>query len=388
MHCQNSASRLAACPGCRPHLMIFLVCFTGTSGLTHYSISLARELSRITQVTLVTGRDFLGEGYPPVTFEVLPLFRRSRWYLLDLLRLMLLVHRRKPKTVLLQSFLKSPLVEAWVMRWWFYTGVKTAMTVHDVLPHYPKPWSALSHRLLYNNVDALIAHSQRTLSDLRAMGVSTPVLVVPHGVYDIFRTRPPQREATRTRLSKFGPDDFVLMFFGKVDTRKGIARFLELRRQLGPKMGYKFVIAGRNGLGPSDSELVAAVDEARKADDCVVNDGNIEFSAVQDYFAMADVIVLPYLEGTTSGVLKLALAFGRPVIATDVGDMAETLSHGIGKLLPADCDAQALAQAVHEVRQDYNRYQHACARALETFGWPGIGQKYSEFLCNAFHGTE
>lgn len=366
---------------------IFIVCFTGDSGITHYSISLARELSSHAHVTLVTGKNYVRQGYPKAAFAVLPFFRRSRWYPLDLLRLFGLLLRHRPHTVLFQSVLKIAPVEALFVRTLRLFGIHTAMTVHDVLPHYPKPWSRWSHVFLYCSFDKLIVHSERSRADILALGVKKPMLVVPHGVYDIFMTQPPDRTLSRRRLTPFADEDFVLLFFGKIDARKGIGRFLDLRQALSSEPGYRFAIAGRNGLRAEEAALTSRLEEARRSSDCVVHDHNIPFSEVQDYFALADVVVMPYEEGSTSGVLKLALAFGKPVIATDVGDIGETLRGDLGVLLPLDCTTADLMDAVHRVRAHVAEFVSACQSTRECYSWTRIGAEYARFLAGKVVGA-
>jgi len=365
---------------------IFILCFTADSGITHYSISLARKLSAYAQVTMVVGKNYWKQGYPPVEFEVLPFFNRSRWYPVDLMRLTWLLAMERPQVVLFQSILKSAGVEAFFVRLLGLMGIQTAMTIHDVLPHYPRPWSRWTRALLYRAFDRLIVHSHRSRDDVREMEVYRPMLVVPHGLYDLFITRPPLREAAREKLTPFASDHFVLLFFGTIDARKGIGLFLQLRQMLSADEGYRFAIAGRAGIGNGQTELRAALEDARTSGDCIVHDHNIPFMEVQDYFALADAVVLPYQEGTTSGVLKLALTFGKPVIATDVGDLGETLRQGMGVLLPVTCTATDLAAAVREVRQNYDRYAAACAAVRDRYGWEKIGRKYAHFLLDSAPG--
>lgn len=362
---------------------ILIVCFTGDSGITHYSVSLARELSAHATVSLVVGRNYGEQGYPPVTFEVNRFFRRSRWYPIDLMRLLWLIIRQRPRVVLFQSVLKSACAEAVLVRLTRLFGINTTMTIHDVLPHYPKPWSRWTRALLYRAFDRLIVHSHRSRDDVREMGVRRPVLVVPHGLYDLFITRPPVRNVVREKLTPFTREHFVVLFFGKIDSRKGIGLFLQLRQSLSADERYRFVIAGRDGIVSEQTELRAALEGARASGNCIVHDHNIPFMEVQDYFALADAVVLPYQEGTTSGVLKLALAFGKPVIATDVGDLAETLQEGVGVLLPVKCTVADLAAAVQEVRQNYDHYASACGTARERYGWKKIGREYAHFLLDS-----
>ena len=363
-----------------PRPSLYVVCFTGDSGITHYSISLARELSAYARVTLVTGKNYQHQGYPEAPFTVLPFFRRSRWYPFDLLHLLALMLRDRPDTVLFQSVLKMAIVEAFFVRAIRLFGIHAAMTIHDVLPHYPKPWSRKSHAFLYRSFDKLIVHSERSRADIRALGVNKPVLVVPHGVYDIFMTHPPDRTSSRHRLTPFVDDDFVILFFGKIDARKGLARFLDLREALSSAPGYRFVIAGRNGLRPDEAALSSRLEEARRSANCIVHDHNIPFDEVQEYFALADLVVLPYEEGSTSGVLKLALAFGKPVVATDVGDIGETLRADFGVLVPPASTVTNFVEAVHKVRARFDDYVAACLAARECYGWARIGAEYARFL--------
>ena len=43
------------------------------------------------------------------------------------------------------------------------------------------------------------------------------------------------------------------------------------------------------------------------------------------YFSAADAVVQPYVTATQSGVAQIAFGYGRPVITTDVGGLAETI---------------------------------------------------------------
>ena len=64
------------------------------------------------------------------------------------------------------------------------------------------------------------------------------------------------------------------------------------------------------------------------------------------YFSAADLVVLPYLSATQSGIAQIAYNFDRPVIATDVGGLAEVVQHGRTGFVVPPADAEALGRAL------------------------------------------
>jgi glycosyltransferase involved in cell wall biosynthesis len=67
---------------------------------------------------------------------------------------------------------------------------------------------------------------------------------------------------------------------------------------------------------------------------------------VGEYFSAADLVVLPYLSATQSGIAQIAYNFDRPVIATNVGGLAEVVLDGrTGYIVPPE-DPDALAHAI------------------------------------------
>ncbi len=68
------------------------------------------------------------------------------------------------------------------------------------------------------------------------------------------------------------------------------------------------------------------------------------------YFLAADAVVLPYrgYSQGTSGVLQLAAAAGKPVIATDAGEVGETVRrHSLGIVVAPD-SPEALRAGIEE----------------------------------------
>ena len=59
----------------------------------------------------------------------------------------------------------------------------------------------------------------------------------------------------------------------------------------------------------------------------ILHTNYIDKTRVKDYFCAADLVVQPYLNATQSGITQIAYHFGRPMLVTDVGGLAEIVSH-------------------------------------------------------------
>jgi len=74
---------------------------------------------------------------------------------------------------------------------------------------------------------------------------------------------------------------------------------------------------------------------------------------VATFFSAADVVVLPYISATQSGIIQVAYHFNKPVITTHVGGLSEVVIHGhTGFVIPPN-NPDALTKAVMEF---YNKH--------------------------------
>lgn len=355
-----------------------IICFTGDSGLTDYSVALAHALSRRASVELLTATSLLPR-FARMGFATNLVFRRSRHYAFDLPRALLHIVRQHPHSVLLQGPLKLPLLEGLVSKFFRVIGISTALTIHDVLPHYPRRWSRIEFSWFYQRFDRIIVHSDAALHAVQGMGVTRPILVVPHGTYDLFRLTGISRSAARHSLPQLSENDFVVLFFGHLELRKGLSEIIEVARRMGNLSGLKFLIAGQ--IGEHLRHIGPLLEKARALPNVVLHDFRVPFEEVERYFSASNVVALPYHEGSTSGVLKLAIAFGIPVVASRVGDIPEQIPLGAGELFdagPAMCED--LQSAIEKVHTDPASYEAAMRHASQGSSWDHIADAYANFI--------
>jgi glycosyltransferase involved in cell wall biosynthesis len=99
------------------------------------------------------------------------------------------------------------------------------------------------------------------------------------------------------------------------------------------------------------------------------------------YFRRAELVVLPYREIDQSGVLFTALAFGTPLLLSDVGGFPEVAATGAARTFPAG-DAAALHGALRELLDDRGALaemaERSRAAAAGPYSWQAAARRTLE----------
>jgi glycosyltransferase involved in cell wall biosynthesis len=170
-----------------------------------------------------------------------------------------------------------------------------------------------------------------------------PVLVIPHG------SEPGVREEN-TVVQPVGETDPVVLFFGVWSKYKGIEVLMDAFATVRAEMpDARLVLAGAPG---GDIDLQAILEQARRIGNVDARPGYVAMEEVAPLLNSARVVATPYIRATQSGVAHLAYSFGRPVVASAIGDLPEVIQDGVtGLLVPAE-DAGALAAAILRLLSD------------------------------------
>ena len=194
------------------------------------------------------------------------------------------------------------------------------LTAHDLLPREPRPGQARAQRRLYDRVDAIVVHSEygrRQLID--GLGLDpAKVHVIHHGAFDHLTRLESERPLPAELERAEGP---VVLFFGLLRPYKGIEVLLEAWRGI---EGAELWIVGRPRMPLAPLRAIAG-DSVRFVRRFVAD------AEVPAFFRRADIVVLPYSRTERfdqSGVLATALAFGKPIVLSDIGSLRGGRGHG------------------------------------------------------------
>ena len=100
---------------------------------------------------------------------------------------------------------------------------------------------------------------------------------------------------------------------------------------------------------------------------------------VASYFQRASVVVLPYTEGTQTGIIPIAYAFKKPVVVTNVGSIPEVVEDGVTGFIVPSKDSDALADAIVKILKDDDLRrrmgENAYRKMKEDLSWDRIAEK-------------
>jgi glycosyltransferase involved in cell wall biosynthesis len=230
----------------------------------------------------------------------------------------------------------------------FLNPIPIVTTVHDIIVHPGDAKSARVPRLFANALikrsDVIIVQGEGMRRDAaRLLPISQDrVFIVP--------LVPPLRPSERPINDVFvKPNDglFRILFFGRLYAYKGLRYLLEAMPLVHAAVpNVRLIIAGR---GDDIAQYTAHIRDFSYIE---IRNRFVPRAEASRLFAEADLLVLPYVEASQSGVLISAMAFGLPVVATSVGEMRALVeSTGMG-LVVAPRDEKALAAAITKAALD------------------------------------
>jgi glycosyltransferase involved in cell wall biosynthesis len=196
------------------------------------------------------------------------------------------------------------------------------------------------------------------------------VRVIPHGAFDYLTQLPEERPLPAELAAVERP---VVLFFGLVRPYKGVDVLLRAFPRVHRETGARLVLVGD---GPEREDLIARAAAVGVAERIGVTGWQED---ARDYLSAIDVFVLPSrFEGFPQAVVEAMLA-ERPVVASDVGSVADAVVDGETGFLVAPGDVKELHERVAQLLGDRSLRDRMGANGrelvLERFTWQACADR-------------
>ena len=345
------------------------VCVVGSgtrflSGISYYTRHLAVSLAGRVQVSVILmrgliprllypGRDRVGHDLTALAYPVeIDVFDGVDWYwfpsMLIALRFLL---RHRPSHVVFEwwtgAVLHSFLLLSVVSR---LIGARIVVEFHEVQDPgeskfiaarwYVQTFAGAFMRL----ADAFVIHSEfdRPQLERRYRIGDRPVSVIHHGPFDHhdLELASPRREAPS--------GTFNFLFFGTIRPYKGLEDLVRAFEALCEAGGHDcwLTVVGETWEGWTlPAELIR---DSPHRDRITFVNRYVPDAELDQWFAGADAVVLPYKRSSASGPLHVSMSAGLPTVVTAVGGLPEAAAEYDGAVFVASGDPVDLRRGLEQ----------------------------------------
>lgn len=243
------------------------------------------------------------------------------------------------------------------------------LVLHDASFHPGDDYPFRSRILAYEvaAADGLIVLSEHVAREA-AVRYGFPrdrMWIVPHGSFSFGHTQSSPRRHPRHRAVN-------ILFLGRILDYKGLGLLIEAYRLLRSRqIAVTLHIAGEGNMAPYAGALAGLVGVE-------VDNRWLDEIEIANCLARADIVVLPYVEASQSGVAAAAMTEALPVVVTPVGGLAEQVTHEKTGLVAGAVEAEALVAAIERLVADSVLYERCSKGALRhaqnELSWTAIAK--------------
>lgn len=199
--------------------------------------------------------------------------------------------------------------------------------------------------------------------------------VIPNGIDLSQYRRPADKESVRRRYGVH-PNEKMVLFVGRLVPQKGVDYLIRAI----PTVTFhhpnaKFVIVGEGWLKDQLEGLVRSMGYRTR----VVFTGFVSDYDIGALMASADVLVIPSVYEPFGIVALEGMAVGVPVVASNVGGLAEVVEHDRTGVLVYPRNPESIAWGIDHVLSNPNHSSWLTVNAYETlqktYSWESIAEK-------------
>ena len=224
----------------------------------------------------------------------------------------------------------------------FHKSVCKVALIHNLTPHEKRFFDQKMNQWFVNHFDLFIVLSEKVRQDVLSYNPKAICKVIGHPKYEQFGVLK-DRQSQRNKLG-IDKSEKVLLFFGLVRDYKGLDLLIDSFDFLDDS--YVLLIAGEVY---GDKRKYIEQIEKLKGNKVIFHDTFIPDEDVSNYFSAADCCVLPYKNGTQSGIQAIANSFQVPVLVSKNGGLQEGVLDGENGFVLESLDPEGIASKIDHV---------------------------------------
>ncbi len=349
-------------------------------GIAHYTTLLVRELRKTHQVIFLS----LTRQYPALLFPGKTQYDDSQNPIVESNTPS--IDSINPWTWIKSAWiLKRASPDVVVIQWWnpffgfafgtvanllaYISDIKVCFLCHNVLPHESTAFDRMLLTYAFWKTNYFIVHSEEDQQNLIRLKPNAMIKKNVHPSYAVFGDFESYSKHEARQKLGLENDKKIVLFFGLIRKYKGLQYLIQAMPDVIEAFDCRLLIAGE--FYDAKSDYLDLIDACGIGEHTIVVDQYISNEDVAAYFCSADVVVLPYVDATQSGIVQIAFGLHKPVITTRVGGLPEAVDHGYTGLLVEKESPQELAAAIiHYYTENCEEtFSREIVNRAMQFGW-------------------
>lgn len=211
-------------------------------------------------------------------------------------------------------------------------------TIHDLRFHKGdlNLLNLIMRRIIIRQSDGIIFLTEYAEESFKSKKIFKYTCVIPHGIFDHYLRGIKHEYQTY-------PNRANIVFIGRIEPYKGLQYLLEAYRVIHRRIPHsKLIIAGAGSLKKYSKSM-------KGLDGIQVINRWLSDREIGEILRRADLLVLPYIEASQSGIIALGQAFGVPIMASRIGGISEQIIDGETGILVAPRDSKELSKRAVEL---------------------------------------
>jgi glycosyltransferase involved in cell wall biosynthesis len=392
-------------------MRVYVIEASGRGGMIQYDYHLCRALQRQgIDTTLITStsyelRDLPHEfrvvellhlwdprGARPASQFVWKLRRATRGlrYIVEWLRLIVFLLYHRPNVVLFGELRFR--FEYYFLLILKLLGFHLAAIVHDVRTYDHNANSGKitrdsaadirAYTRMYQQFFALFVHDRTNYDLFLSLYPAIPAEQVHQihlATWEVALEVAPSLTADQLRTQFAIPIDHpTALFFGTITKYKGLDILLRAFPKVCQQTSAHLIVVGFPSNEVNMDAMKQLADDLGIADSVSWYLDYLPNEQIKPLMEITNIVVLPYRMVAQSGVLQIAYAYGKPVVATEVGGLPDVIEDGQSGLLVPPENPDALAEAMLRLIEQPSFAEKLGARARELsqtrFSWQAVAE--------------
>lgn len=237
------------------------------------------------------------------------------------------INKLQPKMVIIQWW-HPYFAPCYFMLCKMLKNTKILFVCHNVFPHERFPMDRLLSRMTLQQGNCFIVQSKMDAEDLQSI-IKNPVFSqTVHPTYNAFKIENIDKAEGRKRLG-ISDEKKILLFFGFVREYKGLRYLIEAMPEIIKRRNdCELLVVGDFSSEEDKTEYESLIQKCGVQNQIKIYGGYIPDKEVEKFFAASDLVVLPYISATQSGIVQIAYGFDKPVVVTNVGGLPDVVTDG------------------------------------------------------------